>query len=109
VSYGTAATKDEEGNALLPVVKLFARLVVWNLLPNGRSASFYNFWAGRRRRVEAFRARLREDLTNVLQLLADGVLTAQIAARFPLSQAASALALAESRTVTGKVVIVPDA
>ncbi|TQM43616.1 medium chain dehydrogenase/reductase family protein [Pseudonocardia cypriaca] len=109
VSYGTAATKDEDGNSQLPVLKLFARLMVWNLLPNGRSASFYNFWAGRRRRVDAFRARLREDLTNVLQLLADGVLTAQVAARFPLSQAASALALAESRTVTGKVVIVPDA
>ena len=109
VSYGTAATKDEEGSSRLPVLKLFARLVLWNLLPNGRSASFYNFWAGRSRRVEAFRARLREDLTNVLRLLADGVLTAQVAARFPLSEAASALALAESRTVTGKVLIVPDA
>jgi NADPH2:quinone reductase len=108
VSYGTAATKDEEGDSRLPVLKLFARLVVWNLLPNGRSARFYNFWAGRRR-IDAFRARLREDLTAVLALLADGVLTAQIAARFPLSEAGSALALAESRTVAGKVVIVPDA
>jgi NADPH:quinone reductase-like Zn-dependent oxidoreductase len=106
VSYGTAATKDDEGNSRLPVLKLFARLIWWNLLPNGRSARFYNFWAGLRRR-DAFRARLREDLTTVLRLLADGVLTAQVAARFPLSEAGSALALAESRTVTGKVVIVP--
>ena len=108
VSYGTAATKDEEGNSRLPVLKLFARLMAWNLLPNGRSATFYNFWAGRRR-ADAFRARLSEDLTTVLGLLADGVLTAQVAARFPLSEAGSALALAESRTVAGKVVIVPDA
>jgi NADPH:quinone reductase-like Zn-dependent oxidoreductase len=108
VSYGTAATKNEEGDSRLPVLKLFARLVAWNLLPNGRSARFYNFWAGRRR-LDAFRARLREDLTTVLGLLADGVLTAQVAARFPLSEAGAALALAESRTVTGKVVIVPDA
>ena len=43
------------------------------------------------------------------RLLADGVLTPQVAARFPLSEAGSALALAESRTVAGKVVIVPDA
>ncbi|QYN37026.1 medium chain dehydrogenase/reductase family protein [Pseudonocardia sp. DSM 110487] len=106
VSYGTAATKDDEGNSRLPVLKLFARLMWWNLLPNGRSARFYNFWAGLRRR-DAFRARLREDLTTVLRMLADGVLTAQVAARFPLSEAGSALALAESRTVTGKVVIVP--
>jgi NADPH:quinone reductase-like Zn-dependent oxidoreductase len=108
VSYGTAATKDEDGNSRLPVLKLLARLVTWNLLPNRRSARFYNFWAGRRR-IDAFRARLREDLTTVLGLLADGVLTAQVAARFPLSEAGSALALAESRTVSGKVVIVPDA
>jgi NADPH:quinone reductase-like Zn-dependent oxidoreductase len=108
VSYGTAATKDEEGNSRLPVLKLLARLTAWHLLPNGRSARFYNFWAGRRR-VDAFRDRLREDLTAVLGLLADGVLTARVAARFPLSEAGAALALAESRTVTGKVVIVPDA
>jgi NADPH:quinone reductase-like Zn-dependent oxidoreductase len=108
VSYGTAATKDEEGSSRLPVLKLFARLMAWHLLPNGRSARFYNFWAGRRR-LDAFRARLREDLTSVLRLLADGVLTAQVAARFPLSEAGSALTLAESRTVAGKVVIVPDA
>ncbi|GAA5127251.1 medium chain dehydrogenase/reductase family protein [Pseudonocardia adelaidensis] len=108
VSYGTAATKDEEGDSRLPVLKLFARLLVWHVLPNGRSARFYNFWAGLRRR-DAFRARLREDLTSVFRLLADGVLTAKVAARFPLSDAGSALALAESRTVAGKVVIVPDA
>jgi NADPH:quinone reductase-like Zn-dependent oxidoreductase len=62
-----------------------------------------------RRRLDTFRARLREDLTAVLRLLAEGVLAPQVAARFPLSEAASALALAESRTVSGKVVIVPDA
>lgn len=108
VSYGTAATKNDEGNSRLPVLKLFGRLLMWHLLPNGRSARFYNFWAGRRR-LDAFRARLREDLTSVLRLLADGVLTPQVAARFPLSEAGSALALAESRTVAGKVVILPDA
>jgi NADPH:quinone reductase-like Zn-dependent oxidoreductase len=108
VSYGTAATKDAEGDSRLPVLTLIARLVAWNVLPNGRSATFYNFWAGRRR-LGAFRDRLRDDLTSVLTLLADGVLSPQVAARFPLSEAGSALALAESRTVAGKVVIVPDA
>ncbi|MCS7478009.1 medium chain dehydrogenase/reductase family protein [Umezawaea endophytica] len=105
VNYGTASAKDEPGNAIGPVVKLFARLYAWDLLPNGRSATFYNLWAGKRNRA-AFRARMNEDLTRVLQLLADGVLTPQIAARIPLAQAGDALALAESRTVMGKVVIV---
>ncbi|MFD9740381.1 medium chain dehydrogenase/reductase family protein [Umezawaea sp. NPDC059074] len=109
VSYGTAATKDDEGNSQLPVLKSFARLLLWNYLPNGKSALFYNFWAGKRFRPAAFRARLRDDLTRVLALVADGVLSPQIAAEFPLSQASKALALAESRTVAGKVVIVPDA
>ncbi|MFI1397110.1 medium chain dehydrogenase/reductase family protein [Streptomyces sp. NPDC020681] len=106
VSYGTAATKNEDGNSQLPVLKSFARLAMWNYLPNGKGAHFYNFWAGRRR-LAVFRDRLREDLTQVLRLLADGVLTPQIAAEFPLADAGSALALAESRTVAGKVVIVP--
>ncbi|WP_405567065.1 medium chain dehydrogenase/reductase family protein [Streptomyces sp. NBC_01167] len=107
VSYGTAATKDESGNSRLPVLKSFARLAMWNHLPNGKSAHFYNFWAGKRR-LDAFRARLSEDLTQVLRLLARGVLTPQIAAEFPLADAGSALALAESRTVAGKIVIIPD-
>ncbi|MEV6132378.1 medium chain dehydrogenase/reductase family protein [Streptomyces violaceusniger] len=108
VSYGTAATKDEEGSSQLPILKLFGQLAAWNSLPNGRSAHFYNFWAGRRCRTE-WRRRLTEDLTEVLRLVADGVLTPQIAAEIPLSDAASALALAESRTVVGKVVLVPGA
>ncbi|WP_329384384.1 medium chain dehydrogenase/reductase family protein [Streptomyces sp. NBC_01716] len=108
VSYGTAATKDDEGNSQLPVLKLFARLFAWNYLPNGKSAHFYNFWAGLRR-PETFRRRLREDLTQVLRLVSEGVLTPQIAARIPLSDVASALSLAESHTVAGKVILVPDA
>ncbi|WP_410623481.1 medium chain dehydrogenase/reductase family protein [Amycolatopsis sp. cmx-8-4] len=107
VSYGTAASKDTEGNSQLPVLRLFARLALWNLLPNGKRARFYNFWAGKRR-LNTFRARLREDLTQVLRLVESGVLRPQIAAEFPLSDAGAALALAESRTVAGKVVIVAD-
>ncbi|BBA98808.1 putative dehydrogenase [Actinacidiphila reveromycinica] len=106
VSYGTAATKDEEGSSQLPVLKLFAQLAAWNALPNGRGAHFYNFWAGRRRKA-AFRQRLAQDLTQVLRLLAEGVLTPQIAARIPLAEASAALELAESRTVAGKVILVP--
>lgn len=58
---------------------------------------------------EAFRARTRTDLTHVLNLLRDGVLTAQIAARFPLAEAAAALELAESsaRTTPGKIILTP--
>ncbi|MEU6720289.1 zinc-binding dehydrogenase [Nonomuraea sp. NPDC046802] len=107
VNYGAAAQKNEQGNSALGFVKLFGRLLAWNHLPNGKSALFYNFWAGKRR-LASFRARLGEDITQVLRLVADGELKPQIAARIPLSCTAEALALAESRTVLGKVVIVAN-
>ncbi|TQS42580.1 medium chain dehydrogenase/reductase family protein [Cryptosporangium phraense] len=107
VSYGSAATKNDPGNSQLPVLRLIAKLAWWNVLPNGHRATFYNIWSGRRLRRAVFQARLREDLGQVLQLLAEGAITAQVAARLPLRNAADALKLAESGTVTGKVVLVP--
>ncbi|PNG96788.1 medium chain dehydrogenase/reductase family protein [Streptomyces malaysiensis] len=107
VSYGTAATRDVPGSSRAPVLKLFARLLLWNLLPNGRGAHFFNLWAGRRRKA-AYQARIRADLGQVLALLASGEFTAMVAARIPLSDAAEAMRLAESGTVTGKVVLVAD-
>jgi NADPH:quinone reductase-like Zn-dependent oxidoreductase len=104
VAYGSASTLDDTGSKQLPVLKIVGRILVWNTLPNGRHAYFYNFWAGRRR-VERFRAELSEDLTNVLQAMADGRITAQIAARFPLAEAADALRLAEAGGLTGKIVL----
>ncbi|AHH95243.1 medium chain dehydrogenase/reductase family protein [Kutzneria albida] len=106
VSYGTAATKNHDGNSQLPILKSFARLALWNALPNGKTAHFYNFWAGKRH-LTNFRNRLREDLTHVLALLDQGVLTPQIAAQFPLADTSAALALAESHTTTGKIIITP--
>ncbi|WP_435241002.1 medium chain dehydrogenase/reductase family protein [Streptomyces cucumeris] len=108
VSYGTAATRDVAGSSRMPVLKLFGRLLLWNLLPNGRGAHFYNLWAGRRR-LDSYQARMRTDLGQVLALLSSGEFSAQVAARIPLSEAAKAMRLAESGTVTGKVVLVMGA
>jgi NADPH:quinone reductase-like Zn-dependent oxidoreductase len=105
VSYGSASTRDDAGNRQMPVLKLLGRLMLWNLLPNGRHAYFYNVWAGRALRKNAFRARLRADLTAVLDAMAAGKLTAQIAASLPLVSAAEALRLAESGSVAGKIVL----
>ncbi|MET0235033.1 MAG: medium chain dehydrogenase/reductase family protein [Kibdelosporangium sp.] len=107
VSYGSASTRDDSGSKQLPVLSILARTSLWNLLPNGKHAYFYNIWAGRRFAAKGFRARLAEDLTAVLRALRDGRITAQLAAKFPLTQAAEAVRLAESGTVTGKVVLIP--
>ena len=40
-------------------------------------------------------------------MLAEGVLTPKVAATFPLTEAAAAFELAESRTTTGKIVLLP--
>ncbi|MEV6614748.1 medium chain dehydrogenase/reductase family protein [Streptomyces sp. NPDC051051] len=107
VSYGSASTRDDEGSGRLPVLKLLGRVWLWNALPNGRHAFFFNVWAGRALSRDRFRARLRADLAQVFTALERGEVTAQIAARLPLAQVADALRLAESGTVAGKVVLTP--
>ena len=107
VSYGSASTRDDEGSKQWPVLKLLGRVWLWNALPNGRHAYFFNVWAGRALAKGQFRARLRADLTQVFTALQRGEVVAQIAAQLPLSQVAEAVRLAESGTVAGKVVLNP--
>ncbi|MFD7879683.1 medium chain dehydrogenase/reductase family protein [Streptomyces sp. NPDC059766] len=107
VSYGSAATRDDTGSKQLPVLKLLGRVWMWNALPNGRSAYFFNIWAGKALAKDRFRARLRADLTEVLTALRRGDITATVAAELPLTEVAEALRLAESGTVSGKIVLVP--
>ncbi|WP_326952746.1 medium chain dehydrogenase/reductase family protein [Amycolatopsis sp. NBC_01286] len=107
VAYGSASTKDTGGNPRPAVLKLVGRLLWWQALPNRRRTHFYNVWGGKRN-LPKFRARLAEDLTAVFDLAATGAVKAQVAARFPLTDVAKALTLAESGTVTGKVVLVPS-
>ncbi len=107
VAYGTAADLDTDA-ALVPMfVGLLARLGLWNILPNGKKASFYDFWGGMLVNPTAAKRQRRDDLAKVFDLLAIGAIKPIVAARFPLNQASAALELAETRTVFGKVVIVP--
>ncbi|MGW3291187.1 medium chain dehydrogenase/reductase family protein [Streptomyces sp. NPDC001002] len=107
VSYGSAATRDDQGSKQWPVFKLLGRVWLWNALPNGRHAYFYNVWAGRALGKNAFRNRLRADLTQVFAALERGEVTARIAAELPLARTAEAMRLAESGTVAGKIVLTP--
>jgi NADPH:quinone reductase-like Zn-dependent oxidoreductase len=107
VAYGNASALGGKQPMELVFVRLLARLFVWNTLPNGHRALFYNFWAGKLVRRATFRRRLREDLTTVVGLLESGAVLPEIAARFPLSEITAAMELAESRTVRGKVILEP--
>jgi NADPH:quinone reductase-like Zn-dependent oxidoreductase len=106
VAYGSASTKEDTGSKQLPVMKIFARVLLWNALPNGRSAYFYNIWSGLKRE-DRFNARLRDDLGEVFEAMRSGRLSAQVAGVLPFSRVADALRLAESGTVAGKVVLTP--
>jgi NADPH2:quinone reductase len=107
VAYGIAARLNDTNTMVPMFLALLARLHSWNLLPNGRRACFYNFWGGRVVTPRRFRRRQHEDLAAVLELLAAGAVTAQIAARFPLERVGEAMELAESRTLRGKVILLP--
>ncbi|KOV72049.1 NADPH:quinone reductase [Streptomyces sp. AS58] len=109
VSYGSASTRDRAGSGTVTVLKLVARLAVWNILPNGRGAHFFNLWAGKARRPQRFRAELRADLERIFGLLRSGTIEARVDRVYPLEQAAEAMRHAESGTVVGKVVIAPGA
>ena len=91
----------------MKIGKVAGRLTWWNLLPNGRRASFFDVWAGHLRNRTAFRADLRDDLGHVFALLADGTITPQVGARYGLTDVAEAMETAASGTVTGKVVLLP--
>lgn len=107
VSYAIIEAVSGTGNLGTPFLKALGRILTWNALPNRKHATFYNLWTGHTTRKARFRRHLEADLTQVLTLLADGTLTANIAARFPLTEIAKALELAESRTLNGKVILIP--
>ncbi|MEU4226933.1 medium chain dehydrogenase/reductase family protein [Nonomuraea sp. NPDC026600] len=107
VCYAIIAGVGSTGGLVMPFMKALGQVLLWNALPNGHRASFYDLWAGHKRRPVRFREHLEEDLGHVFALLADGSLKANIAARFPLDDVAAALTLAESRTLNGKVILLP--
>lgn len=107
LAYGTAAALHEGGSVLRMFLGIVGQLLVWKALPNGHYASFYDFWGGRLLRPAWFRRRLREDLGKVLDLVSRDAIAPKIAARFSLHDAGAALQLAESRSVRGKVILVP--
>ena len=113
VGYSIASKLDDRTPVLLSFLNVLTKLAFWNHLPTRKHASFFDVWSGAGKpgsaKREAFRARIRTDLTHVFGLLRDGVLTAKIAARYPLTEVAVAMELSESsaRTTLGKIVLVP--
>ena len=79
----------------------FIRLKMWNILPNGRSTTFYSIGALRQKQPDWF----SEDLTKLFTLLAQGEIKPVIAARIPLAEVQRAHELIEEARVQGKIVL----
>lgn len=79
----------------------FMRVMLWNLLPNGRSAKFYSIGPLRKKHPAWY----LEDLTRLLDLLAQKKIRPVIARRMPLADARHAHELVEQGEVHGKIVL----
>ena len=79
----------------------FVRLALWNILPNGRSATFYSIGACRRKHPAWF----SEDLTHLFDLLKRRKIKPVIAERMPLCDVARAHEMLENGNVHGKIVL----
>jgi NADPH:quinone reductase-like Zn-dependent oxidoreductase len=77
------------------------RVILWNLMPNGRSAELYSIGALRKQHPDWF----KEDLTELLDLLAQNKIKPIIARRMPLAEARHAHELVEQAEVQGKIVL----
>jgi NADPH:quinone reductase-like Zn-dependent oxidoreductase len=87
--------------SLARTFRTMGRVILLNLLPNGRSATYYSTGKSRLNRRP-----FMEDWAVLFRLLEEGKIKPVIAARFPILEAAKANELLESGQVVGNVVLV---
>ena len=79
----------------------FMHVKLWDILPNGRSTTFYSIGPLREKHADWFYA----DLTELFNLLAQGKIKPVIAERMSLAEAMQAHDLVERAAVEGKIVL----
>ncbi|WP_141342818.1 medium chain dehydrogenase/reductase family protein [Bradyrhizobium sp. USDA 3458] len=89
---------------MLPILMEIARLYLWRLLPGGKRARFYSVNAMRARHPAWF----KEDLEQLLGLLATGAIRPRIAERISFEEVADAHRRLEAGGLEGKLVLCPD-
>ena len=78
----------------------FMKLQLRNILPNGKSATFYSIGALRKKHPDWF----REDLTALFKMLAENKIKPHIAGHYPLEKAQEVHQMIERADVKGKIV-----
>ena len=107
IVYGNASALKGTTSTTRVFLRLIRQLLLWKLRPKSHYVTFYNFWAGRLLRPKRFRNRIAGDLATLFQLLREGITNPPVAAQFALTDVAAAMTLAESRTVQGKILLIP--
>ena len=82
----------------------YMKVKVWDLWPNGRSATFYSIGDMRKKQPDWF----REDLTALFGLLAQGKIKPAIERRMKLTDAVEAHQLIEKAAVKGRIVLLVE-
>ena len=80
----------------------YAKVALWNILPNGRKTSFYSIGALRKKHPEWF----KEDLGALFGLLKEGQIKPSIERHMKLEDAAQAHELIEQAAVSGRIVLI---
>ncbi|ABW32699.1 medium chain dehydrogenase/reductase family protein [Acaryochloris marina] len=104
ISYGFSSALSAHWGRLLKVGESMGLLTLLSIWPDRRSAVFYNITDLKRRQPNWF----RDDLTSLLDLLADGSIQPIIADRLPLADAAVAHNLLDHAAVRGQLVLLCD-
>lgn len=78
----------------------YMKMMLWDIMPNQKKASFYSIGALRKKHPEWF----KEDLQKLFKLLGNGDIKPEISAHFPLDEARKVHELIEDAKIKGKVV-----
>ena len=79
----------------------YMKVALWNIIPNGRQASFYSIGDLRKKNPDWF----KEDLGELFDLLKEGKIKPSIEKRLKLEDAKQAHELIESAAVKGRIVL----
>jgi NADPH:quinone reductase-like Zn-dependent oxidoreductase len=90
------AVMGKGGNMVLE----FMKLLLWNIMPNGKKTSFYIITSMRKKHPEWF----KEDLQHLFQLLLKGEVKPEIEGHYTLDQAVDVHRKIENAEIKGKVV-----
>ncbi|GAB4209596.1 MAG: medium chain dehydrogenase/reductase family protein [Coleofasciculaceae cyanobacterium] len=101
INYGVSCAVAAQQSKFLIAASSFLLLTLLQLLPDGRKAVFYSIAASKKRHPDWF----REDLTELLNLLAQQRIQPIIAQQIPLVEAVRAHELLNRSAVIGKIVL----